>query len=68
MPNCEELRRDPRFAEVCVRLGLHESWRESGHWPDCADELAPLYDFRARCEQLAGTVERYEPKRLRQPA
>lgn len=68
MPNCEELRRDPRFAEVCVRLGLYESWRESGHWPDCADELAPLYDFRARCEQLAGTVERYEPQRLRQPA
>lgn len=68
MPNCEELRRDPRFAEVCVRLGLYESWRESGHWPDCADELAPIYDFRVRCEQLAGTVERYDPERFRQPA
>ena len=61
MPNCEELRSDPRFAEVCVRLGLHESWHETGHWPDCADELAPFYDFRAECGRIAGTVERYLP-------
>jgi TolB-like protein len=63
MPNCEELRCDPRFAEVCVRLGLYESWRESGHWPDCANELAPLYNFRAKCEDAAASVERYDPQR-----
>jgi len=61
MPNCEELRRDPRFAEVCVRLGLVESWQKSDHWPDCAEELSPFYDFRGACERLVGTVERYEP-------
>lgn len=62
MPNCEELRCDPRFAEVCVRMGLYEGWRESDHWPDCAEELAPHYDFRAECERLAGTLDRYQPE------
>ncbi len=66
MPNCEELRRDPRFAEVCVRLGLVESWQEIGRWPDCTAELSSHYDFRESCEQLAGTLERYDPSRSNQ--
>lgn len=61
MPNFEELRRDPRFAEICVRLGLHESWQETGQWPDCVAEVAPYYDFKAECERIAGTVGRYRP-------
>lgn len=59
MPNCEVLRRDPRFAEVCVRLGLYDCWRDTGFWPDCVAELAPLYDLKAECAALADTVDRY---------
>jgi adenylate cyclase len=44
----ETMRRDPRFALVCARLGLVDYWRESGKWPDCADETP--YDFRRACE------------------
>jgi TolB-like protein len=49
----EALRRDPRFAGVCVRLGLHDYWRESGEWPDCADAIASLYDFKGACAAAA---------------
>lgn len=59
MPNCEILRRDPRFAEVCVRLGLYECWRDTGRWPDCADEVAPLYDLKSQCSRLLGAVPPY---------
>lgn len=44
------LRADPRFVTVCARLGLTEYWLESGHWPDCADEVP--YDFKAACVAL----------------
>lgn len=60
MPNCEALRRDKRFAEVCVRLGLYDFWRTSGLWPDCVAELADIYDLKAECEKLVDTVERYK--------
>ena len=46
------LRSDPRFVQVCARLGLVEYWLESGHWPDCADAVG--YDFRAECARYAG--------------
>lgn len=46
----QKLRADPRFVGLCARLGLVEYWLESGHWPDCADEVP--YDFRAECEAL----------------
>ena len=59
MPNCEALRRDVRFAEVCVRLGLYDCWRDTGLWPDCVAEIAPFYDFKAECAKLAGTVAPY---------
>ena len=52
------LRVDPRFVTVCARLGLVRYWLESGHWPDCADEVG--YDFRAECERLAASpVDRF---------
>ena len=42
-----EIRNDPRFVELCARLGLVEFWLESDEWPDCADEVP--YDFKAAC-------------------
>lgn len=36
-----------RFPHLCARLGLAQYWIESGHWPDCADQVD--YDFRAEC-------------------
>ena len=47
-----ELRQDPRFVRLCVRLGLVAFWTASGKWPDCADEVP--YDFRAECERAKG--------------
>lgn len=52
----EALRRDVRFAEVCVRLGLYRYWQDSGEWPDCAEDVAPWYDFRAECEKAAAAL------------
>jgi TolB-like protein/tetratricopeptide (TPR) repeat protein len=43
------LRRDVRFPRLCAALGLADYWRESGDWPDCVDEVAPFYDFKAEC-------------------
>jgi adenylate cyclase len=47
----EALRRDGRFAELCARVGLADYWCASQNWPDCADNVAPFYDFRAACEK-----------------
>ena len=41
------MRQDARFVRLCGRLGLCDYWLDSGHWPDCADELAPYYDFKS---------------------
>ena len=46
-------RRDPRFVRHCARLGLVEYWMTSQHWPDCVDEVAPYYDFKAECAKVA---------------
>lgn len=59
MPNCEVLRRDVRFAEICVRLGLYDFWRDADLWPDCVAELAPLYDLPAECAKIAQSVSLY---------
>ena len=59
MPNYEVLRRDVRFAQICVQLGLHDCWRDTGRWPDCADEVAPYYDFKAACARYAETSAHY---------
>lgn len=59
MPNFDFLRRDRRFAQVSVQLGLYEGWKELGRWPDCASELASEYDLSAECAKLAGEVPRY---------
>ncbi len=45
LPVNARLRQSPRFVEFCRALGLIEYWEASGHWPDCATEVAPYYDF-----------------------
>src|SRR6185436_20161511 len=45
------LRRDPRFAIFCARVGLADYWCQSQNWPDCVDEVKAISDFRAACEQ-----------------
>jgi hypothetical protein len=45
------LRRDPRFAVLCSRVGLADYWCESQNWPDCLEEVKHIYDFRAACEK-----------------
>lgn len=47
------LRKDPRFADLCARLGLADYWCQSQNWPDCVDEVKGLYDFRAACEKAS---------------
>jgi hypothetical protein len=48
------LQRDIRFPKLCAHAGLVDYWRESGHWPDCADEVP--YDFKVECEKAAREV------------
>jgi tetratricopeptide (TPR) repeat protein len=47
------LRRDPRFVDLCARLGLVEYWLTTQQWPDCVDEVAPYYDFKLQCARVA---------------
>ena len=47
-----ELRRDPRFVDLCAKLGLCDYWVSSGEWPDCVSETAPFYDFKGRATAL----------------
>jgi adenylate cyclase len=49
--HAKPLRRDPRFAKLCARLGLANYYLDTGHWPDCAAEVAPYYDFRKECAE-----------------
>lgn len=43
---------DRRFVGLCAKLGLSEYWASTGRWPDCADDPALRYDFRAECRQV----------------
>jgi TolB-like protein len=52
-PEFTAFRNDPRFVRLCARLGLVEYWMTSGHWPDCVEEVAPHYDFKAECARVA---------------
>ena len=48
-----EFRRDRRFVKLCARFGLVGYWLTSQQWPDCIDEVAPYYDFKAECLKVA---------------
>ncbi len=51
-PLTAPLRKDPRFMQLAVRIGLVDYWRSSGHWPDfCADPTLP-YNCRAEANLL----------------
>jgi adenylate cyclase len=50
-PASRDLRRDPRFAQLTVQIGLAAFWRDRQLWPDCAAEVAQHYDFKAQCER-----------------
>ena len=51
------LRQDPRFPRFCARLGLCDYWLATDRWPDCAETLAPYYDFREACRRaVLGTT------------
>ena len=41
------MRSDPRFVQLCDKLGLCDYWVTTGRWPDCAQALREQYDFRA---------------------
>jgi len=47
------LTEDPRFVRLCSRLGLVDYWVRSERWPDCADDPALPYDFRAECRAIS---------------
>jgi tetratricopeptide (TPR) repeat protein len=49
----EAMMRDVRFVRLCAKRGLVAYWVETGRWPDCADAVAPWYDFRAEARRLA---------------
>jgi TolB-like protein len=44
--------RDPRFMQLCRRLGLCDYWVQSGRWPDCAGHLP--YDFKGEAARVCG--------------
>ena len=47
------LRKDPRFMQLAVRIGLVDYWRRSGHWPDfCADPHLP-YNCKTEADRLS---------------
>lgn len=52
----EALRRHPRFAEACVRLGLYAYWQSHDRWPDCVDDVAEFYDFKTECARVAAAL------------
>ena len=57
-PGAEILRQDPRFVRFCARLGLCDYWVVTNRWPDCADQLLPIYDFRAMARAEVEARER----------
>jgi hypothetical protein len=46
------LRSDPRFVDLCGKLGFASYWLETGAWPDFGAEVA--YDLEAECRRVAG--------------
>ena len=50
--------RDPRFVQLCGRLGLCDYWTRTDRWPDCADYLSCFYDFRGQARALAAPSAR----------
>jgi TolB-like protein len=59
------MQQDPRYVRLCARLGLCDYWVRTERWPDCADAVAPYYDFRSearRCARADCASSRGEPR------
>ncbi len=50
--NSSDMMKDIRFVRLCAKLGLCDYWVNTGNWPDCAEALAPYYDFKAEARGL----------------
>jgi len=50
------MRADPRFLDLCARLGLADYWLTTGRWPDCAENAG--YDFQTETIRAAAALER----------
>ena len=45
------LRSDPRFVQLCTRVGLVDYWLGSLKWPDCTSDVP--YDIKSECGSMA---------------
>ena len=54
-PGWAAARRDPRFPRLCARLGFADYWIATGEWPDCAQDVASIYDFEAEARASHAT-------------
>ena len=55
---CAAIMADPRFVGLCAKLGLCDYWVATEAWPDCAELLAPRYDFKAEARRHAAAPPR----------
>ena len=61
-PLAGEMRRDPRFVDLCGALGICHYWVETDRWPDCETEVAPHYDLRAQARQYVSASRTVAPQ------
>jgi hypothetical protein len=47
----QAIRQDARFVGLCRKLGLVDYWLATDTWPDCVEEAAGRYDFKALCRE-----------------
>ncbi|HEY3777847.1 MAG TPA: hypothetical protein VGL35_07300 [Rhizomicrobium sp.] len=47
-----QIMKDIRFVRLCAKLGLCDYWVKTENWPDCAEGVAPYYDFKAEARRL----------------
>lgn len=52
-----QVRYDPRFANLCARLGLAKFWTENEIWPDCAENDDLEYDFGKEVRRAAQVTQ-----------
>jgi TolB-like protein len=50
--NSGDMMKDVRFVGLCAKLGLCDYWVSTGNWPDCAEAVAPYYDFKSEARRL----------------
>jgi len=49
------MNRNPRFIDLCDRIGLCAYWSQSNRWPDCADWLP--YDLKAESRRRVAAAD-----------